>query len=219
MVSFERAFLFVGLLALLMTAVPISLGQSMVDKNMGHRVNFDLKLPKDGAMMPEVFNPFKETPVELLIIGRGFALKNNETHALRTNVERLMLPEPTAMRRFISSNKSIEEIRENILTKRRNAIYRGNMRLDWRNYILMNIEVSPSDGNNTIVTGDVIDPSLEVIGNNPVMIGQIAIDIAQSEGGMIGKGNLRINSGQHIGSYNILLEMTPPMREKHIMSR
>jgi hypothetical protein len=220
MVFFERIILSAALMALLMVPVQISSGQPMLeDKDMGHRGNFDLRLPDGTAMVPKMCDPSKEMPIELLIRGRGFALKDDETHTLRTNVERLMPLEPMAMRRLISSNKSIEEIRENILTKRGNAIYRGNMRLDWRNYILMNIEVSPSDGNNTIVRGDVVDPSLEVIGNNPVTIGQIAIDIAQSDGGMIGKGNLRINSGQHTGSYNILLEMIPPIGEKHMMSR
>ena len=220
MVSFDRIILCAGLMALLMTPIPISSGQPMMtDRDMGHRGNFDLELPEGSAMMPGEHDHSKGIPVELLIRGHGFALKNNETHALRINVERLMPLEPTAMRGLISSNKSIEEIRENILTKGGDAIYHGNMRLDWRNYILINIEVSPSDDNTTTVTADVVDPSLEVKGNNPVTIGQIAIDIAPSDGGMIGKGNLHINNGQHIGSYTVLLEMAPSKREKHMMKR
>jgi hypothetical protein len=219
MVSFDRIILCIGLMALLMTPVPISLGQPILDKYMGHRGNSDLELPEGVAMMPGVWNHSKGVPVEVLIRGRGFAMKNNETHTLRINVERLMPLEPMAMRRLISSNKSIEEIRENILTKGGPPIYHGNMRLDWRNYILINIKVTPSDDSTTIVTADVIDPNLDVKSNKPVTLGQIAIDIAPSHGGMIGKGDLHINSGQHTGSYTILLEMIPPMRGKHMMNR
>ncbi len=41
--------------------------------------------------------------------------------------------------------------------------------------------------------------------------GHVKVAVAQAEGGLIGKGELIIDSGEYSGKYNVLLQMEKPM--------
>ena len=92
----------------------------LADKEKGHRGH---------VPMHEACYPPMGTPIELLISGRGHALKENETHILKTNVERLIPLEAMYVRSLLASNMNIEEISENIRAKEGEAVYHGNMLL------------------------------------------------------------------------------------------
>ncbi len=73
--------------------------------------------------MHEACYPPKGNSIELLINGRGHALKDNETHILKINVERLIPVDAMYVRRLLASNVNIEEISENIRAKEGEAVY------------------------------------------------------------------------------------------------
>jgi hypothetical protein len=150
-------------------------------------------------------------PVAVLQSGRGFALKDNESHVLRLNVENLLPLEPMFVRSLMSSNKTLEQIREEIQTSGGEIVQRGNLRLDQSIYCLNNIELTPSSNSTTVLQADVVDPVQDSNLNNTVIVGRIRATISPFEGEVIGKGWLEMNDSTHTGRYTLLLDMQPPM--------
>jgi len=69
----------------------------------------------EGMMFHQMEGLPMGVPIEVLQSGRGFALKDNESHVLRLNVWRLSRPmDPTQIRTLLASNKSLDEIRKEI---------------------------------------------------------------------------------------------------------
>jgi len=150
-------------------------------------------------------------PVAVLQSGRGFALKDNESHVLRINVENLIPLEPMFVRGLMSSNRTLEQIREEIENKGGAIVQRGSMRLDQSMYSLTNIELTPSSNNTTVLQADVADPGQDSNHNNTAIVGNIRATISPLEGEVIGKGWLEMNDSTHTGRYTVLLNMQPPM--------
>lgn len=150
-------------------------------------------------------------PVAVLQSGRGFALKDNESHVLRLNVENLLPLEPMFVRSLMSSNKTLEQIREEIKTSGGEIVQRGSMRLDQSMYCLINIELTPSSNSTTALQADVVDPGQDSNLNNTAIVGRIRATISPLEGEVIGKGWLEMNDSTHKGRYTVLLDMQPPM--------
>jgi len=150
-------------------------------------------------------------PVAVLQSGRGFALKDNESHVLRLNVENLLPLEPMFVRSLMSSNKTLEQIREEIQTSDGEMVQRGSMRLDQSMYCLTNIELTPSSNSTTVLQADVVDPGQDSNLNNTVIVGRIRATISTLEGEVIGKGWLEMNDSTHTGRYTVLLDMQPLM--------
>lgn len=149
-------------------------------------------------------------PVELILGGRGFALRDNETHLFRLNVERFMPIEPGKIRDLLASNKSVEEIRETIKAWDGAAQYRGIMWLDRVPYYLTNISVSPSGDNATITEANLVIPDYGAENQSSIassIAGHLAITVYPSVEGGIGEGKLIMNSPEHSGSYRVLLDM------------
>jgi hypothetical protein len=72
-------------------------------------------------------------PMEVLFSGHGFVMRGNESHILRLKVETIMPLEPDQIRGLLASNKSLEEIRNDIRAKESDTgekTYRGSMILD-----------------------------------------------------------------------------------------
>jgi hypothetical protein len=150
-------------------------------------------------------------PVAVLQSGRGFALKDNESHVLRINVENLIPLEPMFVRGLMSSNKTLEQIREEIENKGGAIVQRGSMRLDQRMYSLTNIELTPSSNNTTVLQADVVDPGKDSNPSDAVIVGRIRATISPRDGEVIGRGWLEMNDGSHAGRFEVLLDMQPPM--------
>jgi hypothetical protein len=156
-------------------------------------------------------------PVDVLQSGRGFALKDNESHVLRLNVENLLPLEPIFVRSLMSSNRTLEEIKDEIQTAGGEMVQRGSMRLDRSIYSLMNIELTPSSDNTTVLQADVVDPGRGSSINNTVIVGRIRATISPLDGEVIGKGWLEMNDSGHMGRYTVLLDMQPPMHKAGMM--
>jgi hypothetical protein len=169
--------------------------------------------PRGPAASVEDQYPEMGVPIELLHSGRGFAIKDNESWVFRLNIERVRPIEPTAVMLLLASNRSLEEIRDEIRAKDGGATYRGSVKLQRSIYPLVNINIAtPAD--NATVDADVAAPALGSSSNSEASIaGHISLKIAPFKGSLMGKGELTMNSGPDAGRYQILLEMTPPARE------
>lgn len=167
--------------------------------------------PRDGEMMPPQNAGFPMgVPVEIVYSGHGFALMGNESHILRLKVEAIMPLQPGQIRGLLASNKSLEEIRDDIRAKEGEKTNRGSMILDRSIYPLINIVVYASGNNSTALTADLADLGPLSAANNSAKLGSISVIISPSEGGMIGEGELRIDNGPLSASYSVLLNMEPP---------
>lgn len=152
-------------------------------------------------------------PIEVLESGHGFALLGNESHIMRLNVEALCPLEPMQIRNLMASNKSLDEIRDDIRTKRCNTAYRGSLMLDRSIYPLVNISISSSSNNSTTIRADVLASNTELAGEEFVDAGRITLVISPSDGGIVGRGQLELNRTKNAGKYTALLDMHPPMHE------
>lgn len=146
-------------------------------------------------------------PLEVLYSGHGFALSGNESHILRLKVESIMLLDPDQIRGLLSSNKSLEEIRDDILAKEGEKTNRGSVVLDREIYPLVNIAVSSLGNNSTGLMADLADSGFS--SNDTAILGRVSLTIAPSDGGMIGKGELSIYQGMPSASYSLLIDMEP----------
>lgn len=176
--------------------------------------------PQDAKMMPPQNAGFPMgVPVEVLFNGHGFALVDNESHILRLKVESIMPLEPDQIKGLLSSNKSLEEIRDDIRAKEGEKTNRGSMILDRSIYPLINIVISPFGNNSTALTADLADSGLLSTANDTQILGSISMIIAPSDGGMIGKGELYIEQGLPAARYSLLLDMEPSRHGQDKMMR
>lgn len=167
----------------------------------------------DGRMRQSEDGHPPVVPIKVVQSGHGFAFKGNESHILRLNVEALCPLEPVRVRNLLATNKSLDEIREDIRTRKCDTTaYRGGLMMNREVYSLINIIIAPSDENSTIMTADVADPRIMSSGSEgdkTTILGRISLRVLPSDGGMVGKGNLELDSSSKIESYAVLLDMMP----------
>ena len=219
MMNICRKILCMGLASLLFIGLS---GMSLAELND----NRDMDVPcegmclQGGEMMPPQNAGFPMgVPVEVLFNGHGFALVDNESHILRLKVESIMPLEPDQIKGLLSSNKSLEEIRDDIRAKEGEKTNRGSMILDRSIYPLVNIVISPSGNNSTVLKADLADSGPLSAANDTQILGSISMIIAPSDGGMIGKGELRIEQGLPAARYSLLLDMEPSRHGQDKMMR
>lgn len=205
-----RRILYIGLASLLFIGLS---GMSLADPNENRNVEVPPEEmgPQDGGMMSPQNGGFPMgVPVEVLYNGHGFALRGNESHILRLKVEAIMPLEPGQIRGLLASNKSLEEIRDDIRAKEGEKTNRGSMILDRSIYPLINIVVSASSNNSTALQADLADLGPLSSANDTAILGSISVIISPSDGGMIGRGELRIDQGPLAARYSLLIDMEPP---------
>jgi len=219
MMDICRRILYIGLASLLFIGLSgMSLAEPNEDLNMGEPR--EVICPQDGEMMPPQNAGFPMgVPVEVLFSGHGFAILGNESHILRLKVEAIVPLESCQIKGLLASNKSLEEIRDDIRAKEGEKTVRGSMILDRSIYPLINIAVSASGNNSTALKADLADLGPLSAANNTSILGSISMIISPSDGGMIGKGELHIEQGQFASSYSLLLEMEPPRHGQKMMMR
>jgi hypothetical protein len=163
--------------------------------------------PVDGMVAPKNGGFPMGVPLEVLYSGHGFALSGNESHILRLKVESIMPLEPDQIRSLLASNKSLEEIRDDILAKEGEKTNRGSVVLDREIYPMVNIAISSLGNNSTRLMADLVDSDPQ--SNDTAILGSVSLAIAPSDGGMIGKGELRFDQGMPSASYSLLIDMDP----------
>lgn len=196
-----RGALLIWLAGLLLAGM--SLAQP--DSPMGSNGSGERRMQDGGPMAQKMEGLPTGVPIEILHSGRGFAIKENESHVLRLTVETLVPVAPDQIRMLLAANMSPVEIRERVLEGGDVAL-RGSVMLDRRIYPLVRIGISPPGDNTTKIEADLSQQSdsssLEVVGS-------IALVIAPSEGGMVGRGDLEMMQGPGAGRYTVLLDMDP----------
>ena len=131
----------------------------------------------------------------------------------------LISPSHCQIKGLRASNKSLEEIRDDIRAKEDEKTNRGSMILDRSIYPLINIAVSASSNNSTALKADLADLSQSSPANDTAILGGISMIISPSDGGMIGNGELRIDQGPLASNYSLLLDMEPPRHGQKMMMR
>jgi hypothetical protein len=148
-----RKILYVGLVALwLMNLTGYSFAQPLDVGDEAHKdsTTDNVPLVKPMGMM--------EGPQEGIIFHhwRGFAIRGNESYALRISIESVRPVEPVSARKLLESDITIEEARKEILAHEGNITYRGHIMLQDGTYELTNIKMSFAK-NNLTLNADVIE--------------------------------------------------------------
>ena len=219
MIDVCRRILCIGLASLLFIGLS---GMSLAEPNDDQNMNEPREgmCAQDGEMMPPQNAGFPMgVPVEVLFNGHGFAILGNESHLLRLKVEAIMPLEPCQIKGLLASNKSLEEIRDDIRAKEGEKTNRGSMILDRSIYPLINIAVSSSGNNSTALKADLADLGPLSAANDTAILGSISMIISPSDGGMIGNGELSIDQGSLAARYSLLLDMEPPRHGQKMMMR
>jgi hypothetical protein len=198
MITLSKLLLFVGLVVLLVALARTGSAQSAQPA------------PEDmGIQKADI--PLSGMPVRMLISEQGVARKGNKTYALRIIVECLTPMEPRRVQKLLSSNKSLEEIRDAIGAERGEAICRGDMKLGERVYPLINIRVASFADNVSILEADVSKPVSEpALIDEAAVVGHIQMKIEPSEGGKTGRGELWMNDSHYSGAHAILIDIVTP---------
>jgi len=221
MMDICKRILCIGLASLLFIGLS---GMSLAEPNDNQKIDEPCEemCLRNGEMMPPQNAGFPMgVPVEVLFSGHGFAILGNESHILRLKVEAIMPLEPDQIKGLLASNKSLEEIRDDIRAKEGEKTNRGSMILDRSIYPLINIAVSASSNNSTALKADLADLGPLSTANDTAILGSISMIISPSDGGMIGKGELLIEQGSLAARYSLLLDMEPPRhgQDKMMMRR
>jgi hypothetical protein len=214
MIDVCRRILFMALAGLLFVSLT---GMCLAEPNQTG--NFD---GSRGRMNPEKGYGMMQSqnaglpmgvPVYLVYSGHGFALRGNESHILRLKVEAILPLEPGQIRGLLASNKTLEEIRDDIRAKEGLETYRGSAMLDRSIYPLIEIESTPDGDNTTTIKADLADLDLTSAANGTATLGSISVTVSPTDGGMIGRGELDLIRGPQAGIYSVLLDMEPPRHE------
>jgi hypothetical protein len=156
--------------------------------------------------------PFHGVPVEVLHSGRGFALIDNESHALRLSVESLRPIEPMHMRELLTSNTSLDEIKAALDMVEGEAKFDGTIKLDEKTYPLVDIKIIQSGENSSTLGANVVEPAFgDAVRNEMTIRGHITLSIVSSGIDSVANGELIINRGLQAGSYLVFLNMQPPL--------
>ena len=217
----SRNTLSIGLAVLLVAGCGISQAQPDKDSDgmepgLGMGPECRMGMGPQCQMMPPQNEGFPTgVPLEVLYSGHGLALKGNESHKLRLKIEAIMPLPPGQIRDLLSSNKSLEEIRDDIRSKGEKTgekAFRGSMILDRGMYPLINIAITSSE-NGSRITADLVDigrpPS-----DAPSALGNISVTVSPSEEQMIGEGELNILDGDSEKRYTLSLDMDPAQRRQ-----
>jgi len=192
-------------------AVFLLAGTALAQPLQDYREPLDTK-PNERAAMARV-TPFNGEPVEVLHSGRGLALRGNESHTLRLSVESLRPIEPKHMRKLLTSNKSLDEIRAALDTVEGEAKFDGTIKLDEKIYPLVDIKIIQSGENSSTLDANVVEPAFgAAVSNEMTIVGHITLSIVSSGIDSVANGELIINRGPQAGSCLVFLNMQPPLQ-------
>jgi len=139
--------------------------------------------------------------------GYGFALTDDNFHVLRIHIVRVRSLQPLDIKGLMKSDKSIEEIRAEILEREGITSYQGQMRLGNNSYKLVNITVT-ENGDVRNFEADIVNLSAKPSATSAT-IGNISVTVKDYEGFRVGEGTLTMNDGNYVGEYWVLLQVSP----------
>ena len=176
---FTAIVLILAVIAVTVIAQPLGMG---IGKERGHARSF----------------------IEPILIGHGFAIKDNEYHILDVNAIKISDVSPGFIRSLFSRKKTPDEMAKEINDVQVANTTRAHLRFAGQAYAL---NITGYD--NQFLNGDVL--TLAPRGTDqtkftPVKVGHISLSMAKYEGDVLSTGNLTMNNTV----YKVLL--TSPMR-------
>jgi hypothetical protein len=152
-------------------------------------------------------------PIALFHQGTGFALNemNGEFHLLRVQIVQVRSVQPAEVRELLESEKTVEEIKAELMAQESEQLYKGYLRIDNHNYRLENISVNETETNEErTISASVMDPALDPeAGETLTMVGELIVTTKDYDGGRIGEGALTMEDGMYEGTYRTLLLVLP----------
>jgi len=150
-------------------------------------------------------------PAKLIHRGVGFALNGSDYHVLTLHIMGVRQLHPAEMRALISSEKSIAEIRAELLATAGTRQLKGYLRLGTKLYRLDNLSVDES-GTNRTFTADLVYPAWDSdLGEASKTVGNLTVTVMEYEGTRTGDGQLTMDEGDYRGEYQVLLTVQPPL--------
>ncbi len=154
----------------------------------------------------------KKVPITVVYGGYGFALEadGDKFYTLRIHIVRVIPIEPTVIRELMEEDKSIEEIKEELIEKGQAPFYQGDILFaEEEHYRLGNISVTKNeDGDNLTINAEVMVPSQDSEPGESV--GNISVTVIDYEDVRITRGELTM----HEEKYWVLLDVLPPLPGK-----
>lgn len=169
---------------------------------------FGMMKEKDGSWKNENWNATKA--IEIRKAGSGFAMGGSQNHVLRMNIEGKITPDFADIKKLISDNKTLGQIKSDLKAKMNAEIsaasYNGSLQMGQSNYNLLNIKLTLS-GNNSTINADVAGPKLNFTDKPTALVGHFTVTTSRQDNSTIGEGTLTMSSGQYSGQYKVLIEM------------
>jgi len=193
------------LLLCLVVSVGVAVASAAAEREQKAKGKVAEGITPDGAM--------NAPPIKVVHRWHGFALTGDarKFHVLRINILRVRQVEPVVIRELMKENKSLEEIRGELIEKQKGhaPFYQGYMRFVEAHYALGNISVMTEAGDGLTINAEVVVPSQEgsESGESAGCVGNISVTVMDYEGVKIGKGKLTMNGEEYL----VLLDILPAM--------
>jgi len=140
---------------------------------------------------------------------RGIATKDDESHPIRLNVETIWTVDPNEARNLLASNISLEDVRSQARAGDRDAILRGNIRLNNDSYQLINITLA-SSGNRSTLEASLASPSFRSGSEDEAsIVGHTVVTISVVDELQVAEGYVVIADSRYSGTYSLLLDEHP----------
>ncbi len=140
--------------------------------------------------------------VDLVYTGQGFAIKENESHALFVSVQKVRHVEPMIIRNLMNANKSIEELKDAISEQKADITYAGDIKISKYLYKLENININQS-GTGICIDADLADARANE--DSTSVVGYLVLIVLYEGLLETCEGELTINANGFSGVYKILL--------------
>ncbi|VVB64598.1 Uncharacterised protein [uncultured archaeon] len=148
-------------------------------------------------------------------------MSGSQNHVVRMNIEGKIMPDFADIKKLISDNKTLGQIKSEIKAKMNAEIsaasYNGSLHLGQSNYNLLNIKLAVLENNSSTINADVAGPKLNAKDKPTAIVGHIAMTTSRQENSTIGVGTLTMNSGQYSGQFKVLIDMKRGMGEHNGM--
>jgi len=166
-------------------------------------------VPPDAAL---------EAPIALFHQGTGFALNESsgEFHLLRVQIVQVRSVQPAEVRELLESEKTVTEIKAELMAQESEQLYKGYLRIDNHNYRLENISVNATTGtdeNQTIIVASVRAPPLIPESSETTRVGELTMTTKDYDGGRISKGRLMMHDQVYDKTYQVLLIVLQPQSQ------
>ena len=204
-INVTRTIILLGLAILLLQPTGTCLSVPLQDNMLPlDPMQEDIGVDAQGA-------PFNDEPVEVLHSGSGAAIMDNGSHPFWLSVVSVKTIEPKKMRKMLTSNQSLDEIREALGATEGESRFDGAIKLDESIYSLGGIRMLQYGENSSTLDAYVIEPGISHdAGSETTIVGQLALNIIGSGTDLSAEGELLLYRGPQAASYRIFLDMQPP---------